>query len=242
MTSTNNVAARQSYEYAKAMFFKAFRDKFGPGAEGDNRCKQFVNSLKLSQSEIRCEVKLSTAGNIFTFGVTNQQANSNNQTWNTEQRLNLQDSLCVSEYGIFVAKPASDTDTTFTPATYANPNIFSTANVAGALNGTMYGNGQFSLKCNNDVLIPNRGLLNHLYIPQTQQSGVTASATVALFKDQQRGAEDGFITAEPNIVLVGSKNYVPQIVLPANLAAVETVTRAILIFRGVLAQNSTVVS
>lgn len=242
MNATNNVSARQSYEQARKMFFKAFRDKFPAGPDGDRKCMDFVNSLKLSQSEIRCEVKLNTTNNSFVFGVTTNQNNSNNTVWNTERRLNLQDSLCVSEYAVLVGKLASDTDTAWTPATYANPNIFTTANVAGALNGTLFGNGQFQLNCNNDVLIPSRGLLNHFYIPQTQQSGVTASATVPLYKDQQRGAEDGFITAEPNIVLVGSKNYQPSLVLPANLAAVETYTRAILIFRGVLAQNSTIVS
>jgi hypothetical protein len=43
-------------------------------------------------------------------------------------------------------------------------------------------------------------------------------------------------------VLIGSKNYIPSIILPAALAAVETVQRAVIIFRGILAQNSTVIS
>ena len=238
MNSTNNIAARATYEQAKKMFFQSFRDKF----KADQECAQFVNNLKLSQSEIRLEVQLTTAGNAFSFGLTPQQSNTGNTLFNTEQRLNLQDSLCVSEYGIFVAKPASATDTAYKLLTYGNANVFTTANVAPAIDGTLYSNGQFKLTCNNDVLIPNRGLFNHRYVPQTQLSGVTASATVALYQDQIRGAEDGFITAEPNIVLVGSKNYVPQIILPAALAAVESTQRAILIFRGVLAQNSTVVS
>lgn len=242
MNSTNNVAARQAYQQAQNMFYVALRDKFPEGAAGDMACRNWVNNLKLAQSEIRCEVKLNTANNIFTFGVTQNQPNTNNQVFNTEQRLNMQDSLCVAEYGIFVGKPTSDTDTAWTPLTYGNPNIFTTANAAAAINGTFYGNGNFALKCNNDVLIPGRGLFNHYYVPQTQQSGVTASATVPLYRDQQRGAEDGFITAEPNLVLVGTKNYIPQIVLPAALAAVETFERAVIIFRGVLAQNSTVVS
>lgn len=242
MNSTNNISARAAFENAKKMFYNAFRDKFAPGAMGASECARFVNNLKLSQSEIRTEVQLTTTANNFTFGLTTQQS-STGQTapFNTEQRLNLQDSLCVSEYGLFVAKPTSATDTTYVLNTYGNASIFSTANVAAAINGTLYANGQFKMTCNNDVLIPSRGLFNHYYVGQTQYGvGVTAQTVFPI--DQKRGAEDGFITSEPNLVLVGSKNYIPQIVLPAALAAVETYQRAVLVFRGILAQNSTVVS
>lgn len=242
MNSTNNISARAAFENAKKMFYNAFRDKFAPGAMGDSECARFVNNLKLSQSEIRTEVQLTTTANNFTFGLTTQQS-STGQTapFNTEQRLNLQDSLCVSEYGLFVAKPTSATDTTYVLNTYGNASIFSTANVAAAINGTLFANGQFKMTCNNDVLIPSRGLFNHYYVGQTQNGvGVTAQTVFPI--DQKRGAEDGFITSEPNLVLVGSKNYIPQIVLPAALAAVETYQRAVLVFRGILAQNSTVVS
>lgn len=239
MNSTNNIAARASFENAKRMFFNSFRDKFST----DQQCSDWISNLKLSQAEIRTEVQLTTTANQFTFGVTTQQFSSGATTVNnTENRLNLQDSLAVAEYGIFVAKPSSATDTTYKLLTYGNVNVFTTANAATSIDGTLYSNGQFRLTCNNDVLVPGRGLFNHRYVPQTQLSGVTASASVPLYQDQLRGAEDGFITAEPNIVLVGSKNYVPQIVLPSSLAAVETYERAILIFRGILAQNSTVVS
>lgn len=239
MNSTNNIAARAAYENAKRMFFNSFRDKFS----SDMACSDWVNNLKLSQSEIRTEVQLTTTANQFTFGVTTQQFSSGATTVNnTESRLNLQDSLCVAEYGLFVAKPSSATDTTYKLLTYGNVNVFTTANTGAAIDSTLYSNGQFKLTCNNDVLVPSRGLFNHRYVPQTQLSGVTASTSVPLYQDQLRGAEDGFITCEPNIVLVGSKNYAPQLVLPAALAAVETYERAILIFRGILAQNSTVVS
>ncbi len=240
MNSTNNISARATFDHARRMFVRAFADKFGGNLVA---CEQWVNNLKLSQSEIRLEVQLTTGSNVFTFGVTpNQQATGGNAPFNTENRLQLQDSLCVSEYGIFVAKPTSATDTAYKLLTYGNVNVFTTANAAAALDGTFYSNGSFSLKANNDVVIPYRGLFNHRYVPQTQLSGVTASATVPLYQDQLRGAEDGFVTAEPNVVLIGSKNYQPQLVLPAALAAVETFERAIIIFRGVLAQNSSVVS
>lgn len=242
MNSTNNISARAAFENAKKMFYNAFRDKFQAGSYGDSECVKFVNNLKLSQAEIRTEVQLTTAANAFTFGLTTQQVSTGaSAPFNTEQRLNLQDSLCVSEYGLFVAKPTSATDTTYQLCTYGNSTIFSTANVAAAINGTLFANGQFRLTCNNDVLIPSRGLFNHYYVPQTQNAvGVTAQTVFPV--DQKRGAEDGFVTSEPNIVLVGSKNYITQIMLPAALAAVETYQRAVLVFRGILAQNSTVVN
>lgn len=234
MNNTNNISARMAFENARVMFYNAFRDKF----QSDSACTDFVNSLKLSQSEIRLEVGLNISNNIFTFGVTPNQASSSNVKFPTERRLELQDSICCNEYGIFVAKPANADDSAYEYQTYGNQVVFGTAGAA-ALNGTFYGNGSFQVRCNNDVIAPYRGLGNHKYIGQTQQ---TAALGAASPMDQYRGAEDGFITSEPNLVYIGSKNYQPQIVLPAALASADANLRAILIIRGVLAQNSTVVN
>lgn len=238
LNSTNNLSARQSFDHAREMFARAMLDKFNGNIVA---ARQWANSLKLSQNEIRTEVQLTTTAQTFAFGVTVQQASQGaTGLFNTEQRLNMQDSLCVSEYGIFVRKPASATSTIDPLFTYGDPVTFSTANVATALN-TFYDHGQFKITVNNDVVMPARGLYNHKYIPQTQNGvGITAQTIFPL--GQIRGAEDGFITCEPNVVLIGSKNYVPQIVLPVALAAVETFQRAVLIFRGILAQNSTVIN
>lgn len=234
LNTTNNYSAREAFIQAKKMFFRAFRDKFS----NDQDCAAFVENLKLSQSEIRLEVQLDAVRNSFVFGLTPNQANTNNVQFPTERRLNLQDSLVVNEYGIFVANPASQADNAFRLRTFADIVTFSAAQ-AGAINSTFYSNGFLQVRANNDVVIPYRGLFNHYYTPQTQQTAAVAAASP---DSQIRGAEDGFITAEPNLVLVGSKNYVPEIVLPGALASVAAFERAVIIFRGVLAQNSTVVS
>lgn len=234
MNNTNNMSARESYQHAKQMFFRAMRDKFG----SDAACWAWVNGLKLSQSEIRLEVELNTANNIFTFGVTPNQASTTNVVFNTERRLELQDSLCVQEYGLYVAQPASRTDTAYELKTYGSTQTFAAADAA-ALDSTFYSNGAFAVRCNNDVVAPYRGLFNHWYKPQTQQTAALGAASPA---DQIRGAEDGMITMEPNLVLIGSKNYQPQVMLPSALASAAAFLRAIVIFRGVLAQNSTVVN
>lgn len=237
MNNTNNMSARMSYEHALNMFYRAFRDKFIPGPDGDKSCRDWVAQLKLSQGEVRLEVQLNTLNNNFTFGVTPNQTNTGNQQFVTERRLDLQNSLCVNEYGIYVANATSASDTEFALCSYGNPILFPTG--ATAIDQTFFANGSFQMKCNNDILVPYRGLFNHYYRPQTQQTAAIGAGSPG---DQLRGAEDGMITDEPNIVLIGSKNYVPQIILPGALSAVDSGTRAVLIMRGIEAQNSTVVS
>lgn len=237
MNNTNNMSARDSFIRAKEIFVSAFMSNF-INKGGEQACRQFVNSLKLSQSEIRLEVNLSVNNNSFTFGVLNNQANSNNVQFATEKRLNQSDTLCVNEYGIYVGQASGNNDAAYNLNTYGNTQIFAAADAA-ALDSTFYSNGGFQITCNNDIVAPYRGLFNHWYKPQTQQ---TAALGAGSPKDQIRGAEDGMITMEPNILLIGSKNYQPQIVLPAAMASAAANLRCVLIMRGILAQNSTVVS
>lgn len=238
MNNTNNYSARESYRIAKDLLFAAMRNKFGEGASGTQECKDWVNSRKLSQSEIRLEVKMNNTSNTFVFGMTSNNPNSNGVIFNTENRLTMQDTLIASEYGVFVGNPSSDTDTTWQIKTYGSQPTFS-AGASGSLNSTFYSHGYFRMTANNDVVYPYRGLFDHWYRPQTQQ---TAAFGAGSPEDQIRGAEDGMVTLEPNILLIGQKGYIPQIVLPVNMATVDTFERAVLIFRGVLAQNSTSVS
>lgn len=238
LNNTNNMSAREAYLNAKRVFFKAFRNKFPEGPGGDKMCQDYVDSLKLSQNEVRCEVALTTAASSFIFGVNPQQQNTGNTQFLTENRLNQQDTLCVNEYGIFVAQTTGANDAAYELETYGNFVTFPAADAA-QLNTVFYSNGGFQMKCNNDVIIPYRGLYNHKYRGQTQQTAALGAASPG---DQLRGAEDGFVTQEPNVLLIGSKNYVPEIVLKSNLTGTFTNVRAILVFRGILAQNSTVVS
>lgn len=235
MNNTNNNSARQSYEIAKNILFQAWIGSFGNNAA---QCRAWVEGRKLSQHEIRLEVELNTTSNRFVFGVTPNQSNSTNVIFPTENRLNLQDSLIASEYAVYVALPSSRTDTAFQLLTYGNTTVFSAAQAAAIDNG-FYGNGWLETQVNGDVIIPYRGLLNHWYKPQTQQTAALGAGSPG---DQIRGAEDACITQEPNLLLIGSKNYVPQIVLPGALASVAANTRAILVYKGVLAQNSTVIN
>ncbi len=235
MNNTNNRSARMSYDIARQILFNAWIGSF----KGDSKaCWAWVNGRKLSQGEIRLEVNLTTTANIFTFAVTPTQNNTTGVQFATEKRLELQDSIIASEYAIQVAQANGNNDTTFQLNTYANTQVFAAADVA-ALNSTFYSNGGYQLRVNNDIIIPFRGLYNHWYRPETQQ---TAALGAGSPQDQIRGAEDGFVTSEPNILLIGSKNYQPQIVLPGALASAAANLRCILWYRGVYAQNSTVIN
>lgn len=240
MNNTNNWTARQAYLRAKEIYFDAFINEFRKDgqAAAEERCKAYVDGLKLSQHDIRLEVGLNTTNTNFQFALTPSQVNSSNLNFLTENRLQMQDSLIATEMAIMIAQTSGQNDTTFIPATYPNTQRFAAADAA-ALNSTLYGNGSFRLICNNDVIIPYRGLWNFMYSPQTQQTAALGAGSPG---DQVRGAEDGFVTLEPNILLIGSKGYTPEIQLKAALASAAANLRAICIFRGILAQNSTSVS
>lgn len=212
----NTQAARMVYENARLALSKAF-----PGAN--------VNQFKCTQSFLRLELALSTAQTRYQFQILNQTSGSQ---FNTEQRLNLQDSFVISSLGVFLGKPSSSTDTTFELDTYANTVKYTNAAAMNAIY-----NGTLQVAVNNDVIVPAWDVQRHFYRPQTQLTGATNSPL-----DQKRLAEDGFYAVEPNVTAIGSKNTVITINLAAALSAVDASSRVIVYLRGVLAQNSTVVS
>jgi hypothetical protein len=206
------------------------------------RAGQSPANAVLSQSFLRLETGLVAGNTQYKFDIL---VNENTQTtnYNTQLKLNLQDSFIVSQIGFFVCAPASTTDASYRLLTYPNKTAFTTH--ATALN-TLY-NGYMSLTINQRTIIPNWDLYKHLDVPTTQQNMVTgtfASTTGAgLLADDQNNAGDfGFFPCEPNIVLVGSKKNDLTVTLPAGLATVATNSRLVCIFRGILAQNTTSVN
>jgi hypothetical protein len=212
----NTQAARMVYENARVALAKAFPN-------------QNVNQFKCTQSFLRLELALSTAQTRYQFQILNQTTGT---PFNTEQRLNLQDSFVTSSLGIFIGKPSSDTDTTFELDTYCDTVKYTNAAAMNAIY-----NGVLQVAVNNDVILPAWDLTRHFYRPQTQ---TTAAANTPL--NQKRLAEDAFYAVEPNITAIGSKNTVLTVNLGAALSAVDANSRIIIVMRGVLAQNSTVIS
>jgi hypothetical protein len=190
-------------------------------------------SAILSQSYLRFENTLSTTKTSYDFGVLNNQTISGQSQTPTEQRLNLQDAFYISEMMVYIAKASSATDASFKLSTYPSPTVFTTSGAAAALY-TLY-NGVLSLTVNNRQIVPASDLQKFLETPQTQQTGAANSPI-----DQFDG---NFSTVvEPNLVLIGSKNSLFNITIPSAFAALDSNTRVVILVRGVLAQNVTVVS
>jgi hypothetical protein len=212
----NSIAARMVYQNAMAALSQAF-----PGSN--------LKSFKCTQSYLRLEQALSTTKTNYAFQVLNQTTGSQ---FNTEQRLNLQDSFVVSEMAFFIGKPSSSTDTTYELDTYCDATKYTNA---AAMNAVY--NALLAITVNNIVIVPAWDLSRHFYRPQTQLTGAANSPL-----DQKRLAEDGFYPVEPNITLIGSANSQLIVNLQASLSAVDANSRLICYLRGVLAQNSTSVN
>jgi hypothetical protein len=183
---------------------------------------------RLTQSYLRAEVQALVTRTVYQFPIIVNQPDSGN--FPTQNKLNLQDAFVSNEFGIFVAAPASATDTAFKLVTYPNLTVFPTANAAAGLR-TLY-NGRLRVTLNNDVIVPAWDVSRHYVAPQFQQSGATNT-------DENDFSSDGFFPVEPNLIISGAGNYVVQLELPAALAAVEANQRIIFIARGILAQNVT---
>ena len=192
----------------------------------------------LSQSYLRLEVVANTSTANYTFGVLINdvaKGGSGAQTVRpTENRLNLQDAFYVGSVQLLLGLATSATDTAFPVYTWNNALTFTTAGAALALNN-LY-NGNMSLTVNNRVITPGWDLLQHKNIPQTQLTGAANSPL-----DQNNFSQDGAIVADPNWVLIGSKNNQLVLNLPTAIGTLQagSTTVLVLILRGVLAQNVT---
>jgi hypothetical protein len=203
----------------------------------------------LSQSYLRLERTVATNVASYQFGVLVNETPQGSTIQSTENRLNLQDSFFVSSISAYIGyQSPTDTATNFPLFTYPNPHIFKTG-IAGATSTAkalynMY-NGYLSCTVNNRTILTNWDMYRHFMVPQTQQLDATFTATT-INVDQQAGNSDATYSVEPNIVLIGSKNNNLSLTMPGAISNIETtsgtVTKIVLILRGVLAQNSTVVS
>lgn len=217
----NNATARMVFENAKAAIDNAYG------------MREAWKKFKLTQSFLRLEVALVAGATNFQFNVLVNQAGAGG-IFNTEQRLNLQDTFVPAQIGFYVGLPTSSTDTTFALRSYLNPFIFTNA---VAMQGVY--NGTFSIMVNNNNLIPAWDMWQHWVSPQTQQTAAPGAGSPI---DEFDGCDYGMVAMEPNVALIGSKNNVLTLQLKAGLSAVDANSRLILFTRGVLAQNSTVVS
>lgn len=191
----------------------------------------------LSQSYLRLEVAASNTKTNYQFGVLINDQPQGNPIRQTEQRLNLQDAFFCASVQLFVGLAASSTATNFPLTSYPSPTVFGATAAVALYN--LY-NGYLSLTVNNSVITPSWDLYRHLEVNQTQQTVTPIVSGTTL--NQISGLQSAACACEPNWVLIGSKNNVLQINLPSAIDTVTSTTVLVLILRGVLAQNVTIVS
>lgn len=223
-TQNNNIISRLVYENARAAVANAFSSQPGFSLE----------AYKMTQSYLRLEQPVTTTKAQYTFPILVNQGNPTNTEW----RLNLQDSFVISHVGVFLALPSGAADAAYRLQTYPDPLVFTTG--AAAL-GIIYA-GNLNVSVNNNMLIPAWDIYRHYVVNQTQASVAAVTPPPNAQLNQNNGGEDAFYAMEPNIILVGSKNNVLTVTLPQAVATVDANTRLILLLRGILVQNSTVVS
>jgi hypothetical protein len=194
----------------------------------------------LTQSDLILEQQMLTTMNSYLFPVlNNQQGNNGSTIFNTEIRLTQQDAFVVSSWGMFLLAPTSAVDTTFIAQTYPNPILFTGG--ASAAAETLY-NSAITIKVNNDVIYPVLSTSRFRMVPQTQQTPLITGVQNANPYAQIDLGEDGFFAVEPNLVIIGSKGTNIILNLPTNLTAVTTFQRTRIHFRGLLAQNVTIIT
>jgi hypothetical protein len=226
MNLQSTMSARLVYENGTALVLEA---KLDP------------NVVKLTQSDLILEQQLVVNSNNYTFPVlNNQQGTTGGQIFPTEVRLNQQDSFIVSSLGFFLLNPSSAVDATFVAQSYPNPQVFTTSGASAAAE-TMY-NSYMTMVVNKDVILPVWHLSRHRMVPQTQQEPLITGVENSIPYSQIDLSSDGFYPVEPNLIIIGSKGTVITITMPASMAAVTPFMRARLHFRGLLAQNSTIIT
>jgi hypothetical protein len=194
---------------------------------------------KLTQSELRTEIRLNTASSQYSVPLLINQPNNFNGTISpTEKRLNLQDAFLVSAFGVFLAVPASAAAASIGAYFLSSfPSLEQGFTYAEALAMTTLYNGFMLLNVSQNVLIPYWDLWKHWKVNQTQN---VAAATLPL--DQQDFTTDGFYPMEPSIIHVGSTNIQMSINLPGAISVLPALTTLIIIQRGILFQNVTSVT
>jgi hypothetical protein len=188
-------------------------------------------SAVLSQSFLRFEVPMTQTSTSYTFD-TLVNENSNNFNSVTSSKLNLQDAFVVSGIGLFWAVNNALTD--------ANYRIYSFDDQATWTGQDAWGlyNANLQLTVNQRTILTGWDTSRHYYAPETQTDQQGGKGVNELALD-----DNGFYPVEPNIVMVGSKKNVLQLILPQALQSLPGEKgRIICIFRGLLAQNVTPVN
>lgn len=196
----------------------------------------------LTQSTLRFEQLLILNRTQYIWGVLTSDLGSNNlPPTNTEVRLRQQDSFITSNVAFRLGEPLTAVDATYVDTTYPSPAIFVAAGEAAALE-VLY-KGQIKLTVNGTVIVPTLHTGRFRRVPYAQKVAAAANQNGIAY-DSIDQATDGIMICEPNLVLIGSKGNLLETSYPAGVTVIAAAgfTRMIFEFRGLLAQNSTIIT
>lgn len=193
----------------------------------------------LTDSTLRLEQQLALNKSQYTFPVTTVSNGPANTLFNTEVRLNQQDSFISYALQMYLGEPASLLDATYIDYTYPSPTVFVTGGEPAALE-TLY-KAYMKVTVNNVVKIPTLHMGRLYFVPFAQKATAAANQN-GIANDTRDGSTDGGMLLSGLLTFIGSKNNLIEVNLPAALAVVGTFTRIILEWRGLLAQNSTIIT
>ena len=205
--------------------------------DGSIMFKNMQNAIVV-QNTLRSEIILDATSTSYQVPVLQNSQFAGTAATKTSNLLSLQDLQVVTEIGVFVAKPSGLADGGFQIFPYAPLKVFTTANTAAAIRG-MYSNGSLKYVNNQQVISPFWDLQKHYKVPETQNAtDADYTASGIDYEASIDGSTDGFYPCQPQWVFNGAGNVQVTLNLPANLAAVETNERLVILWRGFLLQNA----
>ena len=198
----------------------------------------------LSQSDLISEIALTANRSNYQFGINVNQLQNGQPIYNTERRLNLQDTFFASQIGYYMRVVSTYT---------GNPNyqnhLFT--HPAGQFYGSgtydpniadSFWNGSMQLSINNRTVVPEWDLWRHYETPQTQYPTFVTSVGTQQYpvNDEHYGAQSGMFPIEPMWVLDGSYDNTLTINFNNSLASIISGSlniHMVVVLRGILAQN-----
>jgi hypothetical protein len=195
--------------------------------------------VKLTQSTLRLTQKIAPGKTSYQFPILVNNNGPANTLFPDEVRLNQQDSFIASVLRVTFSQRLTEQDLTFIDYPYPSPTVFSTVGPpTEAASLEVFYKGAFKITVNNVVVMPSLLLERFYFVPTSQKAAAIAN-------DGVDASSDGLSITEPNIVFIGSKNNLIELGMqgaPATLPALPIADYITLTIRGLLAQNSTIIT
>lgn len=230
----NAIAARMDFENGVRIFQDAYKNVMVKNDLGVMQPINVIDAFKLTQSDLQLEQPLQANVNEYNFPVMVNIQSQGGTLFNTEIRLNQQDTFLPQYVGMILIPASSSTDTTWRPLSWANPAVLTNATQMQALY-----NGTLNIAVNNTNYITKWQTSRHLVVPRTQQTAPLGAGSPA---DEFDGGETTLVPFQPQVIISGTSNMQITIKLPVAPTAVDANSRIGIKLRGIIAYNSTIVN